>query len=279
MPDTVPPVIGCTVQGLNGMSFPAGTELSSGIFFANDEADGAITPVITVTRDGQPFPFSGSAFLNEAGTYAITVEAADKAGNKATETYTVTVFVPDTVPPVLVCALGDLNGMTFPVGQVLDGAIFTAADNVDNAVTPVVTLTRNGEPYEFNGYAELPEGVFVITVNATDKAGNKADPLVYQVTVGDPATTPPVLACTYEGLYDGAVFAAGQYFNTVIFTATDDVDGAITPTVMVSVDGGEPFPFAGETNLQPGTYHLAVTAADKAGNEATPLEYHFTVNP
>ncbi len=282
-PDTAAPVISCSVSGLNGASFPAGTPLDAAIFSATDDVDGAVAPAVTVTKDGAAFTYNGYAVLNDAGTYVITVTAADAAGNEAREAYTVTIVAntpSDTTAPVISCSVSGLNGASFPAGTPLDAAIFSATDDVDGAVTPAVTVTKDGAAFTYNGYAVLNDaGTYVITVTAADAAGNEARE-TYTVTIvaNTPSdTTAPVISCSFSGLYDGAIFPVGAYFDTAIFSATDDTDGAITPVVTVSVNGEAAFVFSGGAQLAAGSYKIMVNATDAAGNAAAPLVYNITV--
>lgn len=271
--DTTPPVIFCSVEGLNGAKYPAGVTLSKEYFSAKDTVDGPITPVISVTKNGASFAFNGSAQLTEAGIYVITVTATDAAGNNATQSYTVTI---DIQAPVISCTYDGLyDGATFPAGTYFTTAIFSATDDTDGDITPVVTVSKDGGAASvFSGDTNLEAGKYTITVTAKDTVGNEATPLVFtNITVGTPTTepetndtTPPVISCDVENL-DGMSFAKGQWLAASIFHARDDVDGAITPAVSVTKNG-EAFPFSGYAELtEAGTYVITVTAADAAGNE------------
>lgn len=91
------------------------------------------------------------------------------------------------------------------------------------------------------------EGIYCVTVTATDEGENTAETTI---TVVYDKTAP-----TIEGLANSTVEAAPTV-ESITATATDAIDGAVevSKTVEQSADG---------------TYTVTATAKDKAGNEAT----------
>ena len=160
--------------------------------------DNKVTIEVTKTVRGKTstvsFPWNNDKItsehgitLKDAGTYAITVNAVDKAGNKAaTKTLS---FSVDTVAP------------TVEIGGVKEGGIYS----YDATVAPVitfdddfladknVTITKNGQ--NWNGSMKMAEGNgsisvsdfdkikkndghYTVTALVTDKAGNKTEKTV-----------------------------------------------------------------------------------------------------
>ncbi|MCC5968379.1 MAG: HYR domain-containing protein [Pararhodobacter sp.] len=211
---------------------------------ATDNVDGAVTPVRT---DG---PESGSAF--PLGDTTITYTATDAAGNAATASFTVTVT--DDEAPVLADVPADITTSTDPGGDtaVITWTSPTATDNVDGAVTPV----RTDGPESGSAF---PLGDTTITYTATDAAGNAAT-ASFTVTVSDDEA--PVFADVPANITTST--DAGEDTATVTWTsptATDNVDGAVTPVRTDGPESGSAFPL-GDTTI---TY----TATDAAGNAAT----------
>ena len=154
------------------------------------------------------------------------------------------VVVPDTAAPV-VTAPADVTtvatGATTPVAL---GAA-TANDVVDGALTPTADNT-----------GPFPVGATTVTWTATDAAGNMGTDTQIVTITAAPDTTPPVVTpgaditvtSTTANLPAAAAISA---------TATDAVDGALTPTASNS----GPFPA--------GTTTVVWTATDAAGNAGT----------
>jgi uncharacterized protein YjbI with pentapeptide repeats len=229
--DTLAPVI--TILGANPAAVILGGTYTDAGATALDNVDGAITPIVT-----------GSVDATTLGSYTITYTATDAAGNIATATRTVDVILVDTTAPTITI-LGN-NPETVTVGGTYTDAGATAVDNVDGVVTPIAT-----------GLVDTTTiGAYTITYTATDAAGNIATATrTVTVTAGPVDTLAPVI--TILGANPAAVILGGTYTDAGA-TALDNVDGAITPVVVSTVD---------ETTL--GSYTITYTATDAAGNVAT----------
>lgn len=115
---------------------------------------------------------TGSVNTNVVGTYTITYDATDSAGNSAEQlTRTVEVLV-DSLPPVIT-----LNGdstVTVTQGDVYTDPGATATDAVDGDV----------DAYLASGSVDTSVvGVYTLTYEAYDDAGNYAEVLTRTVTV------------------------------------------------------------------------------------------------
>lgn len=150
-PDVTAPVI--TLLGVNPASVIQGGAYSDAGATAVDNVDGAVS-VAT----------SGSVNTAVVGAYAITYTAVDAAGNTATATRTVNVFLPasDTTPPVISIIGNSVVRIT--VGGAYTDAGATALDNVNGVVAVVRTGTVN----------TAVVGTYAITYTAVDAAGNTA---------------------------------------------------------------------------------------------------------
>ena len=209
-PDTTPPVI--TLSG-GSVTLDFGQAFVDPGFSATDNLDGNITA--SVVRSGLPN-------VNVAGPYTVTYNVVDAAGNAAVQqTRSVTVGeAPDTTPPVITLSGGSV---TLDFGQAFVDPGFSATDNLDGNIT--ASVVRGGLP-NVN-----VAGPYTVTYNVVDAAGNAAVQQTRSVTVGEaPDTTPPVIT-----LSGGSVaLDFGQAFVDPGFSATDNLDGNITASVVRS---------------------------------------------
>ncbi len=217
--DTTPPTVTAPADITTTDTTP---NLGTGT--ANDLVDGSITP----TNDSPgTFP---------VGTTVVTWSATDTAGNTGTDTQNVTI-TEDTTPPVVTAPADVTTEATGPTTTVALGT-GTANDDVDGPLVP----TNDAPP------AGFPVGLTVVTWSATDSSGNTGTD-TQNVTVTD--TTPPTVTAPADITTTNTTPALGTG------TATDLVDGSITPT-----------------NDSPGTFPVGTTvvtwsATDTAGNTGT----------
>jgi hypothetical protein len=185
-------------------------------------------------------PPSGSLF--SIGSTTVNCSASDALGNTATGTFTVTVL--DTTAPVLSLANVDAEA-TGPSGATV-AYTASAFDAVDGAV-PVDCVAPSGTAF--------PLGATNVKCTATDSAGNGAI-ATFTVTVAD--TTAPVLSLPEDLTREGNELGGGYVGYTA--TATDAVDGAVSPTCDLEVASFLP---VGVTTT------VTCSATDTAGNTAT----------
>ena len=174
------------------------------------------------------------------GTSRVSVFAIDQGGNYAT--FTVTVVVRDTTPPVITAPNLTVEG------NARGGAFVTYTATATDAVGPV-TLTFSIPPGSL-----FPVGTTTVTVTATDGAGNSSKK-TFTVRVRD--TTPPVITSVSQNL---VVEATGPSGATVFFNAAAAFDVVGPVTITYSRASGSTFGF--------GTTTVTVTATDGAGNTA-----------
>ncbi|MFL6509899.1 MAG: PxKF domain-containing protein, partial [Nitrososphaera sp.] len=210
---------------------------------ATDNIDGTIAANCT--------PASGSTF--PLGTTKVDCSATDKAGNKATGSFTVT--VQDTTPPELTLpSAPPAAEATSPQGAVVTYGAATATDLVDGSVDVTCTPASG---------STFPLGTTPVNCKATDAAGNKAEGS-FNVIVKD--TIKPVIQVT-SSISDGQQFYFGNVPSAPTCTATDSGSG-------VNGDGCKVTGYA--TTVGPQT--LTFTATDIAGNTATQT-IKYTVLP
>jgi hypothetical protein len=206
---------------------------------ATDNIDGTITGSIITT---------GAVNTAVAGTYTITYNVSDAAGNAATPIIRTVIVLADTTPPTI-SLVGDTT-ITLMVGDTYTDAGATATDNINGTITGNIITTGTVN-------TAVP-GTYTITYNVSDAAGNAATPIIRTVIVlAD--TTPPVIsligAATIALMVDDTYTDAGA-------TATDNIDGTITGSIITT----------GAVNTAvAGTYTITYNVSDAAGNVATPV--------
>ncbi len=222
-PDIVAPVI-----FLNGD--PVMTVECKGIYSesgatATDNCDGNVTANIVVGGD--------AVNVNVVGSYTVTYNVTDSAGNSAAEV-TRTVHVEDTTPPEL--ALLGTETVRVECKGVYTDAGAMAFDDCEGNRTSAIAVDN---PVDTNTV-----GIYTVTYTVSDSSGNAATPLTRTVRVMD--TTAPVMdigeldsTLVYDA--DGfMVLEAGTPFVDVEspdFEATDSCAGSLgLPQSAVEVD-------------------------------------------
>ena len=230
--DTTPPTI--QMLGNATVTIEYGTLWTEPGYAATDSREGNLTDKVAV----------GGVSLTTStppGSYQLTYDLNDSAGNRATQ-ITRMVKVVDTTPPVL--ALLGAATITHEAGMAYAEPGFTAVDAADGNLAASV---------QASGAVGAKPGTYVRTYVVTDAAGNKST-LTRTIQVVD--TTPPVIT-----LFGGASVnhAKDEAFTDPGYSATDAVDGDLTG--MVTVSGLDSL----NTNSS-GSYTLTYDVVDSSGN-------------
>ncbi len=123
----------------------------------------------------------GGTFVNTntVGTFTITYDVTDAAGNAAT-TVTRTIHVTDQTAPVI--TLTGASAVTVAQGSTFTDPGVTATDNVDGDIT--ANVVKGGTFVNTNTV-----GTFTITYDVTDAAGNAATTVTRTVNVTAASTS------------------------------------------------------------------------------------------
>jgi hypothetical protein len=230
--DTTPPVI--TLTGDDELTIAVGSSFTDPGATATDNVDGNLTSAIVV---------GGSVNTAHVGTYHLTYDVTDAAGNHATQR-TRTVHVVDAVAPVITL-LGDAE-MTVAFGATFTDPGATATDNADGTLTAAIVVTGTVDTSHV--------GTYHLTYDVTDAAGNHATQRTRTVHVVDAVA--PVITLLGEA---ELTVAFGATFTDPGATAVDNADGTLTAAIVVTgtVD-----------TRHVGTYELHYTVSDSSGNRA-----------
>ena len=224
---------------------PGGRSVSYGSATASDAVSGSPTPSCT--------PSSGSHF--DVGTTPVTCTATDSSGNTGSAVFSVTVNLVDATPPTITVP-GDIVAEATGSSGASVGFSATANDNVD---PPKAASCSPGSGTTF-GIATT-----TVTCNATDAAGNAADPKSFTVTVRD--TTGPTIN-TPANINMAATGLGGATVNYGPVTATDAVDGSINASC-------SPPP---GTTFGVGIATVSCNAQDSHGNRASTTSFTVTIS-
>ncbi|HEY5687947.1 MAG TPA: immunoglobulin-like domain-containing protein [Yeosuana sp.] len=133
---------------------------------ALDDQDGDITANIVVGGD--------TVDVNTAGTYIITYNVSDAAGNAATQRTRTVIVAADVVAPVITLTGSATINVT--LGDTFTDPGATATDDVDGDITANIVV--GGDTVDVN-----TAGTYTITYNVSDASGNAATEVTRTVIV------------------------------------------------------------------------------------------------
>ncbi len=243
--DNTAPVI--TLIGSSSISHTLGNSYTDDGATALDNTDGDLTSSIAIVNPVD---------INVAGTYIITYNVSDAAGNAATEvTRTVSVSSDPTIP--VITLLGDAT-VSHSQGAVYADAGATATDDSGDLTLSIVV---GGDTVNNTTVV----GTYTITYNVTDNVGNAATEVTRTVNVISDTTPPTITLIGGDFSQD----VNGPAYNDAGATAIDDSDGDITANIVV---GGDTVDI---TTV--GTYTITYNVSDAAGNAATEVTRTVTI--
>jgi hypothetical protein len=231
--DTTVPVI--TLLGDATVTIEVGNDYTDDGAIASDNYDGDITDDIVVVNPVD---------TDVVGTYTITYNVSDAAGNTAVEV-TRTVNVVDTTVPVITL-LGDAT-VTIEVGNDYtdDGAI--ASDNYDGDITDDIVVVN---PVDTDVV-----GTYTITYNVSDAAGNAAVEVIREVVVENSLTIG-------DDLVKSINIHPNPFSEKVIISSESLVDVSVYNILGSEVLKEKSVNELNTTNLKPGIYIFKIHSED-----------------
>ena len=252
--DTNIPVI--TLLGDNPVTVIQDTTYTDAGATASDIEDGDLTASIIVT---------GSVDTSTLGTYVLTYNVQDAAGNFAAPvTRTVSVVeatVVDTIAPVITLLGNNPESVALGATYTDEGA--TALDNIDGDITANIVIVN---PVDVNTI-----GVYTITYNVQDAAGNDAIEVTRTVDVFDPNnTTPPTITVITpeDKEYDDSELTFEVEVDEVAEVKFSLNGGSEITMDYQGISGGI-LKFVYDVDLDDGDHEITFYATDTAGNTAS----------
>ena len=236
--DTTAPVI--SLVGNAVVSLELGTAYSDAGATATDTKDGTVTSSITTVSDVD---------VNTVGTYTVTYNVADVAGNTATQvTRTVNVGSDTTIPVISLVGSASVDVERANAYSDL-GA--TATDNVDGTITSnIVTV---------NGVDVTTSGTYTVTYDVNDAAGNAATQVTRVVTVADTTSPGLTVANLNLNVADGATALGNVSADESVIWSVTGTGVSISSSGSVTLDSPADY-------LVRTSYSFEITATDAYGN-------------
>ncbi|GAA4942163.1 hypothetical protein GCM10023314_14060 [Algibacter agarivorans] len=190
---------------------------------ATDDLDGDITANIVVAGD--------TVDADTAGTYIITYNVSDAAGNAATQRTRTVIVAADVVAPVITLVGSETINITLGESFTDPGA--TATDNVDGDITANIVVA--GDAVDVN-----TAGTYIITYNVSDASGNAATEVTRTVVVTDPdaclaETTESFAAADFNVTFQSANSATTikTEASTIVRVANPDTNNAVNSSCYI----------------------------------------------
>jgi len=246
--DTGTPVI--TLIGNSSITLQKGDTYNEQGATATDAVDNDTTLTSSIV-------IAGTVNTNTLGTYTITYNVTDSAGNAAAQV-TRSVIVSDTGIPVL--TLTGNSTINLQKNDIYNEQGATATDSVDNDTTLTSSIVITG----IVDTSTL--GTYTVTYNVSDLAGNAAATLTRTIIVAD--TGIPVITLI------GNPTINLQKDDTYIeqqATATDSVDDDTALTANIVIAG-----IVDTSTI--GTYTVTYNVTDSGGNAAVQVFRTITVS-
>jgi hypothetical protein len=226
-PDVTIPVI--SLLGDATISLELGSTYTDAGVTAVDNIDGDITSSIVMVN-----PVDG----NSVGTYTVTYNVNDAAGNAAVQVSRTVNITPDVTIPVITL-IGDAE-VSLELGSTYTDAGVTAVDNIDGDITSSIVTVN---PVDANTV-----GTYTVTYNVSDAAGNAAVQVARLVKIDgiididgnaqyDALTDGLLLLRSMFGL-DGNALISGAIASDATYVSSAEIESQIDALgALIDIDG------------------------------------------
>ncbi len=279
--DAASPTVSLTKPGAGPVAGTLSLAATAGDNVAVDRVEFRVRGVLVGTDVSAPYTASLNTTAVADGVAGVTATAVDTSG-LSTTTSTVNVTIDNTKPALTV---NGPNALTFGPGSTQNwtlGATDTGGSGMSQVRCSLVTAGSQPSFAACSGgngahsATGKPHGSYVLTVRATDNAGNVTDVVrTFAIDAIAPETT------VVSGVEDGATTTltsltwsmsaseGGSTFECRVFPA------ALTPGAFAPCSAGASHNASG---FAPGVYTFEVRATDAVGNvETTSVKRTFTV--
>ncbi|MEM7128869.1 MAG: PKD domain-containing protein [Chloroflexota bacterium] len=278
--------ISATIVEANAVNWTIEIQDPSGTVIRSQSGTGT---AVNWTWDGKD---NGGTTVVDGSGYSMRIQATDAAGNS--ETSASTSLQIDTVPPVL-SLTHPVEGGSWPVNETIptnqnvllvEGNVGTPSDTV---TVNTQAATVSGATNAFAQNATLTVGANVITVIATDTAGNRTTAtrnVIFDESAPTLSSHSPTAQGPNNATQDNAPLISGTFENAGVADGSGvavDIDevrvlrpGGVDVTAFstVTVDG---FAYAPDPPLLEGLNTVRVEMKDEAGNFGA-YEWSFEVD-
>ncbi|ELJ5853610.1 BapA prefix-like domain-containing protein [Enterobacter kobei] len=248
--------------------------------------DGGLTPVATVTADGNGNWSYTPAALGE-GLHSFEVTATlngATSGRSPAASVTVDLTAPGT--PTIGAVIDDVGPGTGPLtnGQTTNdnqptltgtGAVGDTISVYNNGTLLGSAVVGNTGTWSFTPPSSLAEGTHVLTIRETDPAGNQSAPSAGFTVVVDTVSTTPVITNVTDDVGNTATtVVSGTPTNDATPTLSGTAEANSVVTIfdggtqigVVTADGTGAWTFTPETALAEGSHSFTAQATDPQGN-------------
>jgi membrane-associated phospholipid phosphatase len=225
------------------------------------------------------------------GQHLLTAQQIDVAGNVSSALPGLVIVIDSTAPQLNLTAPSTIGNDGKLVGQLIDSNLDQLTYQWDNGVAQAVTLT-NGNFNQALDFAGISNGAHILTLTATDKAGNITVTL-YNITVAKDLVAPIINArlaidsgnSSTDGITNNATITGTVTDDSAVssFQASFDGTNFVDILPQLAADGSFSLTktqleaIAGR-NLNDGNYTLSLNARDKFGNSSFTTTIAFTLN-
>ncbi|RDH85745.1 MAG: hypothetical protein DIZ80_02120, partial [endosymbiont of Galathealinum brachiosum] len=194
--------------------------------------------------------FNWTPVTGQAGSYQVSFTVTDNGIPVESDSEIITITVEsvssDVIAPVI--SLLGVSPVNIELGSTYNDAGATASDNIDGNLTANIITSSNVNTSEVGNYS--------VSYNVSDAAGNAASTVTRVVNV-TADVTPPVISLLGSTPVNVEL---GSTYNDAGATASDNIDGNITATIITSSN----------ININAvGNYSVTYNVSDAAGNVAS----------
>ena len=201
-----------------------------------------------------------------AATYSVTASSTDTTGNTGTDATSNELIVDLTAPTVTVTALTTNDATPTIAGTVSDGTLTVTVNSVAYTVGADLTVSGTNWSLTIPSGNALAANTYSVTASSTDAAGNAGTDATSNELVVD--LTAPTVTVTALSTNDATPTIAGTVSDGTLTVTVNSVAYTVGADLTVSGTNWSLTVPIGNA-LADGTYEIAASSTDAAGNTGT----------